>query len=51
MVAIGEPGELIARGPLVMPGYWRQPGETENVLRERDGWLTAIFAAGPESAD
>jgi long-chain acyl-CoA synthetase len=37
VVAIGEPGELIARGPQVMPGYWRQPGETENVLR--DGWL------------
>jgi long-chain acyl-CoA synthetase len=37
VVAIGEPGELIARGPQVVPGYWRQPGETENVLR--DGWL------------
>ena len=37
VVAIGEPGELIARGPQVIPGYWRQPGETENVLR--DGWL------------
>ena len=37
VVAIGEPGELIARGPQVMLGYWRQPGETENVLR--DGWL------------
>ena len=36
-VAIGEPGELIARGPQVMPGYWKQPGETSNVLR--DGWL------------
>jgi long-chain acyl-CoA synthetase len=36
-VAIGEPGELVARGPQVMPGYWRQPGETRNVLR--DGWL------------
>jgi long-chain acyl-CoA synthetase len=36
-VAIGEPGEIIARGPQVMPGYWRQPGETQNVLR--DGWL------------
>jgi long-chain acyl-CoA synthetase len=37
VVAIGEPGELIARGPQVMPGYWRQPDETRNVLR--DGWL------------
>jgi long-chain acyl-CoA synthetase len=36
-VATGEPGEIIARGPQVMPGYWRQPGETQNALR--DGWL------------
>jgi long-chain acyl-CoA synthetase len=35
--AIGEPGEIIARGPQIMPGYWRQPGETRNVLR--NGWL------------
>ena len=36
-VAPGVPGELIARGPQVMPGYWKQPGETANVLR--NGWL------------
>jgi long-chain acyl-CoA synthetase len=36
-VAVGEPGELIARGPQVMAGYWRQPDETKNALR--DGWL------------
>ena len=37
LVAIGEPGELIARGPQIMLGYWKQPDETNNVLR--DGWL------------
>ena len=37
-VAIGEPGEIIARGPQVMAGYWRQPERNRsNVLR--DGWL------------
>jgi long-chain acyl-CoA synthetase len=36
-VLVGEPGELIARGPQVMAGYWRQPEETKNALR--DGWI------------
>ena len=36
-VATGEAGEIIARGPQIMPGYWRQPGETGKVLR--DCWL------------
>ncbi len=34
---IGKPGELIARGPQIMTGYWNQPEETREVLR--DGWL------------
>jgi acyl-CoA synthetase (AMP-forming)/AMP-acid ligase II len=33
----GQPGELCARGPTVMPGYWRRPRETAEALRE--GWL------------
>jgi long-chain acyl-CoA synthetase len=33
----GEPGELVVKGPTVMQGYWNNPEETKNQLR--DGWL------------
>ncbi len=33
----GQPGELVVRGPQVMPGYWQRPDETAKVLA--DGWL------------
>ncbi len=33
----GEPGELIIKGPQVMQGYWNNPEETANQLK--DGWL------------
>jgi long-chain acyl-CoA synthetase len=36
-VKIAEDGEIMVRGELVMHGYWRNPEETERVLK--DGWL------------
>ncbi|MEM7025656.1 MAG: AMP-binding protein, partial [Pseudomonadota bacterium] len=36
-VGRGTPGELQARGPQVMQGYWKRPEETAATLQ--DGWL------------
>ncbi|MHA7880814.1 MAG: AMP-binding protein [Saccharospirillum sp.] len=36
-VAVGEPGEIIVRGPQVMKGYWNRPQETANAIK--DGWF------------
>ena len=30
-------GEIVDSGPIVVPGYWQQPAETEKAIR--DGWL------------
>ena len=37
-VALGQQGEVCARGPQVMPGYWRRPDETAKVMTE-DGFF------------
>jgi long-chain acyl-CoA synthetase len=37
-VPLGHPGEICARGPQVMPGYWQRPDETAKVMTS-DGYL------------
>jgi long-chain acyl-CoA synthetase len=36
-VPLGQPGELLVRGPQVMQGYWQRPEASAEVLK--DGWL------------
>ena len=36
-VPTGEQGELLIKGPQVMPGYWNKPAESTAALT--DGWL------------
>jgi long-chain acyl-CoA synthetase len=33
----GEPGEIVMKGPLIMKGYWNNPEETAEQIKE--GWL------------
>ncbi|MBA3249776.1 MAG: AMP-binding protein [Geodermatophilaceae bacterium] len=37
-VDTGSPGEVVVRGPLVMPGYWQRPEENERLI-DPDGWF------------
>ncbi|GAB4525904.1 MAG: long-chain fatty acid--CoA ligase [Anaerolineales bacterium] len=37
VMPVGEPGEMVIKGPQVMAGYHNMPTETANTLR--DGWL------------
>nr|MCH9666674.1 AMP-binding protein [Actinomycetes bacterium] len=34
---LGEPGEILAKGPTIMREYWNNPAETEKTFT--DGWL------------
>jgi long-chain acyl-CoA synthetase len=36
-VPAGTPGELVAKGPQIMKGYWQRDDETTNSIR--DGWF------------
>jgi long-chain acyl-CoA synthetase len=36
-LAPGQVGEIVDSGPIVIPGYWQKPEETEHAIR--NGWL------------
>ncbi len=37
-VPLGEPGEICARSPMIMKGYYNKPEETKNAL-DKDGYM------------
>ncbi|MBP2406238.1 AMP-binding protein [Streptomyces syringium] len=53
-VPFGEQGEIVVRGPQVIPGYWRRPEDTADALpggelrtgdigfMDREGWLYVV---------
>jgi len=47
-VAFGQPGEICARGPQVMPGYWHRPDETAKVMTSDGFFKTGDIAVEME---
>jgi long-chain acyl-CoA synthetase len=43
VAAIGEPGEVVSSGPMIVPGYWNKPAETAEAMRP-DGFRTGDIA-------
>lgn len=37
-VPVGEPGEIVIKGPQIMAGYWQQPDETAKAI-DSEGWF------------
>lgn len=49
--AFGQPGELCARGPQVMPGYWQRPDETAKVMTADGYFRTGDIATMSETGE
>jgi long-chain acyl-CoA synthetase len=47
--AVGEPGELVMRGPQFMLGYWRESQATAEVLRDGWYWSGDVVTRDPEN--
>ena len=47
---VGQVGEIVARGPRVMTGYWKDEEKTEKTIDKRDGSTPAIWAIWMKAA-
>ncbi len=48
-VPVGQPGEICAKGPQVMPGYWQRPDETAKVMTADGFFKTGDIGVMDES--